>query len=328
MDNSIEYFGSARTALKVALEKINVEEGSYFLLPDTICDVLTHPLIQLNMNIIFYPLNDQLSPDWKVLDVLARSKNCFALVMVHYFGQPQNIESFLSFCSLHELILIEDNAHGSGGSYNDKLLGTFGHIGISSPRKFLNIPCGGELHGNIQSSDTVIIELAEFPIFRFKIVAKMLIFQLKHIKNFIIHFRNKKNDWNDPYLYKESVQPDYYIDAYSRLKIISTNWLRIGKKRRSNWIAWQDFVRSKDLQPVFQEIHEESCPWAFPVYAADINERNLWLEWGAKNNLALFTWPSLPENIVNINGDALRRWKTMICFPLEFNPKELGCFHN
>ena len=41
--------------------------------------------------------------------------------MVHYFGQPQDIEQYVSFCKQNELKLIEDNAHGYNGSYNDGL---------------------------------------------------------------------------------------------------------------------------------------------------------------------------------------------------------------
>ena len=58
-------------------------------------------------------------------------------MMVHYFGQPQQIELFKSFCIDHNLFLIEDNAHGFGGKYNGKDLGTFGDIGISFQENFL-----------------------------------------------------------------------------------------------------------------------------------------------------------------------------------------------
>ena len=65
--------------------------------------------------------------------------------MVHYFGQPQNIEKFTDFCRQYSLLLLEDNAHGHGGKYQDNYLGTFGKIGFSSPRKNLNLNYGGIL---------------------------------------------------------------------------------------------------------------------------------------------------------------------------------------
>ena len=54
-----------------------------------------------------------------------------AILMVHYFGRPQNIEKFTYFCQHHSILLLEDNAHGYGGKYKNNYLGTFGDIGFS-----------------------------------------------------------------------------------------------------------------------------------------------------------------------------------------------------
>ena len=42
--------------------------------------------------------------------------------------------------------MIEDNAHGFSGEFENKLLGTNGDIGFTSPRKNLNILSGGLLY--------------------------------------------------------------------------------------------------------------------------------------------------------------------------------------
>ena len=68
--------------------------------------------------------------------------------MVHYFGFPQNINKFQELSKKKSWFLIEDNAHGHGGYYNNELLGTFGDIGISSPRKSLRLNSGGILYIN------------------------------------------------------------------------------------------------------------------------------------------------------------------------------------
>ena len=46
----------------------------------------------------------------------------------------------------NNLIMIEDNAHGFSGEFENKLLGTNGDIGFTSPRKNLNILSGGLLY--------------------------------------------------------------------------------------------------------------------------------------------------------------------------------------
>ena len=324
MIESVEYFSNARTALKIGLLNNNIKVNSFVLVPESICDVLIHPFIQLKINVIFYSVDNQFSPNWKCLENLAKSNNCCAVVMVHYFGQSQEIKRFLEFCYRYNLFLIEDNAHGSGGYFGKKCLGKFGDIGISSPRKFLSIASGGVLFQNKKSFSKINFNLAPFPIFRLKFISKKILINFKIIYKYVIRLKNKNNDWSNPYLYKEKVQPDYKIDNYSFSKIASTNWPSMAKERRKNWLAWECFVRSKGLQPVFSAVNLESCPWAFPVYAADVNERDWWLSWGVQNDLSLFPWPSLPESVVDLNGDALERWRRMICFPLEFGPKDLG----
>ena len=42
--------------------------------------------------------------------------NIKAIMMVHYFGQPQDIKKFQTLCNKHKILLIEDNAHGFGGT--------------------------------------------------------------------------------------------------------------------------------------------------------------------------------------------------------------------
>ena len=96
----------------------------------------------------FYPILDDFTPDWEILTTLL-SQDTKALFMVHYFGQPQDINVFKEFCYKNNLLLIEDNAHGHGGEINGKLLGKFGEVGFSSPRKHLNTICGGIIFSSI-----------------------------------------------------------------------------------------------------------------------------------------------------------------------------------
>ena len=72
--------------------------------------------------------------------------NVKAIILVHYFGQPQELQLFHELCQENNIILIEDNAHGHGGHINGKPLGTFGDLGFSSPRKLSNLLYGGILY--------------------------------------------------------------------------------------------------------------------------------------------------------------------------------------
>jgi dTDP-4-amino-4,6-dideoxygalactose transaminase len=65
-----------------------------------------------------------------------------AIVVVHYGGVPADPEGFAQLAEEHNLVLIEDNAHGLGGKSNGKALGTFGAMSTLSFHETKNITCG------------------------------------------------------------------------------------------------------------------------------------------------------------------------------------------
>ena len=122
-------FSHGRTALKYGLITLGLKQNDVVLIPEFICDVVVNPFIELGIQYDFYEVNDFLEPEWKNIKSKLTS-NTKALMMVHYFGQPQDIGSFQKFCKENNLFLIEDNAHGNGASFNGKMLGTFWDIGF------------------------------------------------------------------------------------------------------------------------------------------------------------------------------------------------------
>lgn len=316
------FVARARTALKIALLTTDLQAGGKVLLPNIICDVVLDPILQTNLIPVYYPVTQALTPDWSKLESIVSESACRALIMIHYFGQPQNIEQFQTFCLRHDLLLIEDNAHGYGGYHQGKLLGTFGDIGIGSPRKILGTPSGGVLYGASAASSKFIQRMKPFPACQPMQISKIILHFMPPLRRVVKKLTSSNKVWNNPRLFRESVQPDHGVDWVSKWCITSADWQAIAKKRRKSWSAWDHFARSNGLRPVFTEVHPESCPWAMPVYANDLVERNLWLVWGAKNGIPLFPWPSLPEEIILLDGDALVRWKNLICFPLDSNPND------
>jgi len=313
------FVGSARTALKIAIQQMDFAKGERILLPEFICDVLLHPIVQTGLIPIYYPVAADFSPDWKTLELMAASK-CRALVMVHYFGQPQDIERFRQFCSRYQLLLIEDNAHGYGGCIAGEALGSFGDVGIGSPRKILGTPSGGVLTGANERSVELVRKMRAFPAYLPNHVLRALLHSCKPAWRLLRSLSERAKDWSDPRLYRETVKPDFGIDRYSFWRIRSADWRAIARQRRENWSAWAGFARNKGLRPVFRDVHQDSCPWALPIRTKDLSERNAWLAWGRDNRIPLFSWPVLPEEVISLNGNALALWKTLLCFPLDVAP--------
>lgn len=65
-----------------------------------------------------------------------------AISWVNYAGVAPDIEGLQRLAKEFNLLLIEDNAHGLGGSYKDKPLGSFGDFATQSFHATKNIQCG------------------------------------------------------------------------------------------------------------------------------------------------------------------------------------------
>lgn len=315
-------FARARTALKFGLIELQVQRGFTILVPDYLCSVLWDPLLQLGLKVKIYPTLDNFQPDWPALERIQSIHPAWALMMVHYFGQPQPIEIFRRFCLRHGLKLIEDVAHGHSGKYQGINLGFFGDIGISSPRKILGESFGACLFTKVASQglDEKIKALPCVPPNSPLDILKSLIRRNPRLHGWIKGAMTSRLDWSDPLLFQESIKPDLLISPSASSKLYKASWGEIAKCRRSIWQNWQEFAVNNGLEPVFDRVHLESCPWALPVYAKNLTERNRWLVWGAREGVPLFTWPTLSSEVINTGGLAYMRWQKLLCFPLDFFP--------
>tara|TARA_Y100001970_G_scaffold219769_1_gene269752 strand:+ start:39110 stop:40069 length:960 start_codon:yes stop_codon:yes gene_type:complete len=312
-DKSIFHFSRARTALKYGLQALDLKEGQEILIPDFICDSIFQPIIQNSLNYRTYNLNDSLRPDWDSLNYLV-SENTKAILMVHYFGQPQDTTKFIKFANNNNLFLIEDNAHGHKGLLDGKELGTFGHIGISSPRKFLNIVDGGKLYLNDTKKPLGDLVLESSPDPKSPKKISLYLDNYPKLKNKLRVLLKVRPKYEDPFAFQESFSEDLLLNK-NILKIIeSSDWEKIAFKRRKKFIYYRDLAVEKGLMPVYEEPHFESNPWCFAAYTADEKERNYWFDWGWRNNVSIFSWPTLRPDQIIADNIAYKRWKRLVCF--------------
>lgn len=305
----IYYYSHARTALKYGMLSIGLKKDDHILIPEYICDVLLHPIYNIGLKPIFFPIKDTFEPNWNVLKSLI-SKKTKALLMVHYFGQPQKIELFISFCKENKLKLIEDNAHGHNGSYKGKKIGTFGDIGISSPRKIIDINSGGLLY--IDNKYEVQNNFAEYKPAFIKSLNLSSHLNINKIKRLI----KKRPSYEDPTAFRETAISDYLIDNKSYDNLLINDWDLLIKKRRKLYDNLNVFCLENSLKPVYRNLSADCNPWCFPALAKDQKEAIRWFDWGWKNNKEIFSWPTLPKEILAKSDKSLELWKKLICFKI------------
>jgi hypothetical protein len=311
-----------RSALLLGFERLGLEGGDALAAPDFICDVVWDAARRRQIDVAPYTVHDDFSPRWDTVEAAVSSPRARALLMLHYFGQPQDVTRYRGLCARRRLFLVEDNAHGFSGRLDGQALGTLGDIGFASPRKFMGTRSGGVLyfgeHSGTGRSET------SLPPFRGNaVVDRVRLWLAGHpaAASRMRGVRNMFRNWSDPRLFREAPGADHAIDPGASRRLASTDWPAVASRRRDAWKRWARFAIEHGLRPAFADVHPESCPWALPVYAPTIRERNRWLRWGARHGFTVFPWPALPEPVIAAAGDAYRRWERLCCFLLDQPPR-------
>lgn len=81
------------------------------------------------------------------------TKKTKAIVVVHLYGKPCDMDPIMSICRKHKLYLIEDCAQAHGATYKGKKVGSFGDLAAFSFYPTKNLGClgdGGAVTTNVQ----------------------------------------------------------------------------------------------------------------------------------------------------------------------------------
>ena len=126
--------------------------------PDYICNASIAPLRDLGVDIDFYPLSVNGSPDLASCEAMLEGGLPDLIVLVHYFGEPTPAAELACFAHKNGAWLVEDSAHilrPAGG------IGEFGEFILYSPHKFLPIPDGALLLVRRNDSGKITDELLQ-----------------------------------------------------------------------------------------------------------------------------------------------------------------------
>ncbi|WP_405136023.1 dTDP-4-amino-4,6-dideoxygalactose transaminase [Nocardia sp. NBC_01388] len=97
-----------------------------------------------------------LDPESVAAAITPRTK---AVVIIHYGGVAADMEGLQALADAHGVALIEDNAHGLGGHWRGRPLGTIGTVGALSFHDTKNVHCGEG--GALLLTDEILMARAE-----------------------------------------------------------------------------------------------------------------------------------------------------------------------
>ncbi|MGW4245653.1 dTDP-4-amino-4,6-dideoxygalactose transaminase [Nocardia sp. NPDC004722] len=109
--------------------------------------------------VVFADIDDatgNLDPESVARAITPRTK---AVMVIHYGGVAADMEGLQRLADSHGFAIIEDNAHGLGGYYRGRPLGTIGTVGALSFHDTKNVHCGEG--GAVLLTDEILMARAE-----------------------------------------------------------------------------------------------------------------------------------------------------------------------
>lgn len=119
-------------ALHLALEALEIGQGDEVIVPTLTYIASVNTILQTGAAVVYADsLQDTLNIDIKDLRsrITSRTK---AIMIVHLYGLPCDMDSIVELCREKNLLLIEDCAEAFGSRYKGQHVGTFGDVATFS----------------------------------------------------------------------------------------------------------------------------------------------------------------------------------------------------
>jgi perosamine synthetase len=123
---------SGTAALHIALASLGIKTGDEVITTPLSCVATTNPIIYLNAKPVFMdtePITLNMNTALIGKKVTPKTK---AILPVHLFGHPVDLDPLLEEAEKHGLYVIEDAAQAHGAKYKGKRVGAFSHVSCFS----------------------------------------------------------------------------------------------------------------------------------------------------------------------------------------------------
>jgi dTDP-4-amino-4,6-dideoxygalactose transaminase len=121
-------FNSGTSALHVAMLLLDVGAGDEVITTPSTFVATSWAISYVGARPVFVDVDDatfNLNPAFVEKAITSRTK---AVMPVHLYGHPADLDPLLKVCRDHDLPLVEDAAQAHGAKYKGKVVGTFGEV--------------------------------------------------------------------------------------------------------------------------------------------------------------------------------------------------------
>ncbi|AKM83690.1 hypothetical protein A2422_02330 [Candidatus Woesebacteria bacterium RIFOXYC1_FULL_31_51] len=151
-------------ALQISLMAIGIGNGDEVITTPLSAVATTLAIMAVDATPIFVDIKENGQLDENLIEK-AITKKTKAVMPVHLYGQPLEIEKINDICKKHKLFLIEDACQAHGTKFKGKIAGTFGDISCFSfyPTKNLGaIGDGGAISTNDEKMAKIMYQLRDY----------------------------------------------------------------------------------------------------------------------------------------------------------------------
>lgn len=149
--------GNGTDALEIAIEALNLSENSEIIVPANSFIASSEAVSRMGHQVVFCDAN---SNDYTIdIDDLKTriTSNTSAIIVVHLYGHPCEMDSIIELANMHGLRIIEDCAQAHGAEYKGKRVGSIGDIAAFSFYPGKNLGAFGD-GGAITTNDESLAE--------------------------------------------------------------------------------------------------------------------------------------------------------------------------
>jgi dTDP-4-amino-4,6-dideoxygalactose transaminase len=137
-DAHVGALSSGTAAIHLGLILLGVEEGDEVICQSMTFSASANPILYLGATPVFIDSEEQtwnicpVSLEEAIVDRIQKGKKPKAIIAVHLYGVPYQIEAVRAIADKYGIPILEDSAEALGSSYKGQKCGTFGDIGVLS----------------------------------------------------------------------------------------------------------------------------------------------------------------------------------------------------
>lgn len=274
---------SGTAAIHLALILLNVSAGDEVLCSSFTFSATCNPIVYQGATPVFIDSEEltwNMDPEvleTAIKDRLAKGKKPKAIILVHLYGMPAQLDRIISIANTYDIPLIEDAAEALGSKYKGRSLGTLGKFGIYSfnGNKIITTSGGGAL----VSADKDLVDQSRFlatqarddaPHYQHSAIGYN--YRMSNVcagigrgQILVLNERVKQRRANFEY-YKTSLQ------AYQQLRFLEEPSADYFSNRWLSCLLSKDFEERENIRLMLEKTNIESRPLWKPMHLQPVFE--------------------------------------------------------